>query len=281
MNIELDWKSYEELVRYIYETLGKASNVKILGHGNQCKIRGKSGVEHQIDVLTSHNDGMHDYLTDIECKFWDQKINKDIVMKVNEIVEDCNFSKGIIVSKCGFTDDAIKFAEYKGIGLVELRKMTEADWEGRLRSICFTIDFKCPQITSVKVDTKNIDPNGEKKQLHLISDGSQILIHHTSQNDETLSDFIERDFIKELNKRTDNKEFHKTYQFEEGTTITLVTEKTTYALISITLSGILDIYTEKMIIDGNNEILYIMKLIFEKKEMTIRKDGQIIMDDKK
>ena len=62
---KLDWKSYEELVKNIYEQLGRASGVKILGHGSSCKFKGKSGVEHQIDVLTSHNDGIHDYLTDI------------------------------------------------------------------------------------------------------------------------------------------------------------------------------------------------------------------------
>ena len=83
---KLDWKSYEELVKDIYEQLGKISNVLILGYGNKCKQTGKSGVEHQIDVLTAHSDGLHDYLTDIECKYWNQKINIDIVMKVKEIV---------------------------------------------------------------------------------------------------------------------------------------------------------------------------------------------------
>ena len=35
----------------IYETLGKESGVKIEGYGNNCKVKGKSGVNHQIDVL--------------------------------------------------------------------------------------------------------------------------------------------------------------------------------------------------------------------------------------
>ena len=83
---KLDWKSYEELVKDIYEQLGSATGVKILGYGNGCKCTGKSGVEHQIDVLTSHSDGIHEYQTDIECKFWDQHINKDIVMKVEAVV---------------------------------------------------------------------------------------------------------------------------------------------------------------------------------------------------
>ena len=38
--------SYEELVKDIYEQLGKASGVKILGYGKDCKYKGKSEVEH-------------------------------------------------------------------------------------------------------------------------------------------------------------------------------------------------------------------------------------------
>lgn len=86
-------------------------------------------------MLTSHSDGIHEYLTDIECKYWDQKINKDIVMKVVAIVKDCNFAKGIIVSKLGFTPDAKQYAWHEGIGLVELREMTDEDWKGRIRKI--------------------------------------------------------------------------------------------------------------------------------------------------
>jgi hypothetical protein len=54
-------------------------------------------------------------------------------MKVAEIIEDAAINKGIIVAKHGFTDDAINFAKYKNIGLIELREMEERDWEGRPR----------------------------------------------------------------------------------------------------------------------------------------------------
>ena len=47
----LDWKTYESITKYIYETLGEKSGVKIKGYGNRCKVPGKSGVIHQIDVL--------------------------------------------------------------------------------------------------------------------------------------------------------------------------------------------------------------------------------------
>ena len=48
---------------------------------------------------------IHGRLTAIECKYWNKNINKDTVMKVKQIVKDCNFNKGIIVTKNGFTPD--------------------------------------------------------------------------------------------------------------------------------------------------------------------------------
>lgn len=123
----LDWKTYEAITKYIYEALGKKSGVEVLSYGNDSKVLGKSGVNHQIDILTSHSDGIHSYKTAIECKYWKEKISKEIVMKVSEIIEDAGISKGVIVSKNGFTKDGFNFAKYKNIGLVELRELGEKD----------------------------------------------------------------------------------------------------------------------------------------------------------
>ena len=147
----MDWKEYEEITKYIYETLGETSGVEIVCHGNSCKVTGKSIVQHQIDVLTKHSDGLHSYMTAIECKYWDQNINKDIIMKVAEIVEDSGLNKGIIVSKLGFTPDAISFAKYRNVGLVELRKMTDKDWEGRIKNIVINMNMLLPEITGFEL----------------------------------------------------------------------------------------------------------------------------------
>src|SRR5687767_12475054 len=133
----LDWKKYEAIAKYIYGTLGKQSGIRIKGYGNNCWVTGKSGVAHQIDILTTHSDGIHEYQTGIECKYWKEKINKDIVMKVADITEDAGLNKGVIVSRSGFTQDGIEYAKYRNIGLVELREIEEKDLEGK--SINFDI----------------------------------------------------------------------------------------------------------------------------------------------
>jgi len=271
---KLDWKSYEELVKDIYEQLGSASGVKILGYGNGCKRKGKSGVEHQIDVLTSHSDGLHDYITDIECKFWDQHINKDTVMKVREIVEDCNFSKGIIVSKLGFTPDAIQYASHVGIGLVELREMTDEDWKGRIRNIVINIDARWPELTHVQVNVEQ--GSNEKETMGPVhGDPSLMVITYPDGSQTTMNDFIQNTFFKALVDSNATEPTTIDYPFEQGTTISYQACGPKQRIRSMSLSGYVDVLTSQDVIRGDDEILYYMKCIFEKAELTIGKDGRI------
>ena len=151
----MDWKTYEETTKNIYETLGQKLSVKIVGYGNNFKIKGKSKVDHQIDVLTSHSVGIHEYLTAIECKYWNKNIDKDIVMKIAEIVEDCNFTKGVIVTKKGFTADCITFAEYKNIGLVILREPIGEELKTRIKYFIITANNHVANVT--KFESQNIE----------------------------------------------------------------------------------------------------------------------------
>jgi len=179
MDIGMNWEIYEETVKNIYQVLGASKGVKIECYGNSCKCTGKSGDAHQIDVLTTHNDGIHDYKTSIECKYWKEKINKDIVMKVLEICKDCNFHKGVIVSKMGFTPDAIKFAKYYDVGLVELREPLEQDVENRLQEIDMIISPVLPKILYFKNILHEEEPQKEinidvntSESYYLFPDGS-------------------------------------------------------------------------------------------------------------
>ena len=118
----MDWQKYEELVKDIYQQLGKLSGVTIECWGAACKVQGKSGVKHQIDVLTSHSDGIHTYRTAIECKYWNETIDKTPVTDLATKIEDAGINKGVVVSKRGFTIDAKSMARYKNISLVEIRE---------------------------------------------------------------------------------------------------------------------------------------------------------------
>ncbi len=79
---DLDWQEYEAITKYIYEILGVQYGIKVIGYGGDNKVQGKSGVKHQVDVLTGQDQGGRTHLTAIECKFLKKKVTKETVMKL-------------------------------------------------------------------------------------------------------------------------------------------------------------------------------------------------------
>jgi predicted site-specific integrase-resolvase len=123
----LNWEEYESVTKYIYKTLGEQYGIKVIGYGRDCKLKGKSGTTHQIDVLTEQSEGERMHRTAIECKFIKKNVTRDTVMKLLQVMEDTGIENGIIVCKTGFTRDTLIYAEHKGIKLVELRVVDEDD----------------------------------------------------------------------------------------------------------------------------------------------------------
>ncbi len=274
----LDWKTYESITKYIYETLGKEFGIKIKGHGNTCKVVGKSGVEHQIDVLTSLSDGVHTYLTAIECKYWKQKINKDIVMKLAEIIQDSGINKGIIVCKNGFTQDGIEYAKHKNIELVELREIEQndlnetpkeieiADVETQIRVI-----IKRPEILHIDLgNNRNIEI---KDEFHYYN----FFVIKEDESNLPLINFI-NDFRKEINLQ--NKMFEniiKHYKISNGTLFNRQTKE------SLKIDGI-SFTGQLRKIDASRNVKFtlvdqvwlIMKSIFDKRTFSFSENGLII-----
>jgi hypothetical protein len=267
----MEWKEYEEITKYIYETLGEENGVKIECYGNNCKIIGQSTVAHQIDVLTSHSDGIHTYKTAVECKYWEQTINKDIIMKVVGIVEDAGLNKGVIVSKNGFTPDAILFAKYKNIGLVELREPNEDDWKGRVKNIQINMKILLPQINALELLVS-------KETISSLKPGSTRVefldIKKTNGSIENIEKYI-NEFNNELCKKEENEVFEKIFPFDKGTVLIYKPTGDETEISGVKLNGILRIAKEIIEINGEDHVYMIMKSIFEDKSYTISKDKKI------
>ena len=218
----MDWESYEDMVRYIYEQLGRLDSVKILCSGSDCKVMGKSGVNHQIDVLTSHRAGPHSYKTAIECKYWKDKVQKDTITKLSEILEDAKIEKGILVSKSGFTQDAVKFAEYKNISLVELREPTDADWKGRVRDIVININVLIPNVYEYEFIPEVSAGSENRKSQQIDALSSDIFIHSPSGKYESIHEITNREIsYKQISKEEEKKEESHYVEFPEGSMLSV------------------------------------------------------------
>lgn len=274
----LDWKTYESITRYIYETLGRQTGVKVKDYGNTCRVTGKSGVTHQIDVLTEHSDGIHSYQTAIECKYWNKKVNKDIVMKLSETIKDTNINKGVIVSKNGFTKDGREYAKFRNIGLVELRE----------------VDTKDLQNTSKEMDIANLEINIEAfvtRPVILkidIDDNREIPITHEfdfynffiiGENDKSipLIDFI-NEFRMEVSRQNKiNQKITKRFENARGVLFNRKTKETT-KIEGMTITARLtriDV-SEKKQFTLVDKVWLIMKSIFEERTFIFSENGFII-----
>ena len=282
----MHWKSYEETVKNIYETLGKNKGIKVICYGNDCKCEGKSGVKHQIDVLFSFSDGIHEYKTAIECKYWNTKVNKDVIMKLIEILDDCKINKGIVVSKMGFTEDAIKFAENKGVELVELREPTDKDWEGRIKKIEINLEILNPEIIDIRfwIDKDSISDeqyrNIEKFNKSFINPELSIIYDLEENKSFSLKELIDKFFKEKFADFERNEEREHLFEFNNAKIYLLFfNEELTLPLRGIYIKGVLKPYSEKIEINGEEYISMIMKDIFSGKEYKLLKDGSIMKRD--
>ena len=280
---DIGWQDYEELVKDIYQALGQASGVEIECWGNACRVQGQSGVQHQIDVLTSHSDGLHQYRTAISCKYWNEKVGKLQVMEFAQIVEDARLSKGIMVSKMGFTAPVKTYAEFKNIGLVELRKPMNKDWEGRIRKIHINMIIDQTEIYDIRFDLTVPKPGpGEEDfqggRVNWPMTLNEIYIGIPDQEADTLQKLAD----EEQRKHPDEEEYSLRFTADSvvtfpnhpnhpanGCSVTGVSFKVRYN----------PPITEEIVISGDDHVYMIMESIFEKRRFTISKDGEIKESD--
>ncbi|WFB69104.1 restriction endonuclease [Chryseobacterium sp. WX] len=270
----LNWKTYESITKYIYETLKKEFKVNIEGYGNDCKVKGKSGVQHQIDVLISESNDVHTFRTAVECKYWNKKINKDTVMKLWAIIADSDIEEGIIVSKKGYTNDAQQFASHYNIKLVQLREIGSEDHdlqkelEFGILNLCVKSTLSRPKV--LEIAAKTIDGDSiilsEKQQY-------QIFIENHKGIKNKLSDAI-MNFKNELHNEKPFFVIAKAYDF---TGSILHHNNIKDPISSINFIGILTIQNdsynkEYTLVD---KVWLIMKSIFEKRTFTISEFGYI------
>ena len=277
---DLRWQDYEELVKDIYETLGKTTGVTIECWGSSCKVEGPPGSFHQIDVLTSHDDGLHRYLTAISCKYWNKRVDVPVVREFAQIIQDAQLNRGVIVSKMGFTGPAKNYAQSKGIGLVELRKPVDRDWDGLIKVIHLNLIIDQTEIYDVQFDL--IAPKDRHNQQDFQGGPvdwplllSQVLIEIPDQHAVTLQSLID----EERRKCPDQEQFH--LQFDKGSIVT-VPDFPDYPANGYDIRGVSfkvkysPPLTKEVVINAEDHIYMFMESIFEGRRFTITKSGEIV-----
>lgn len=271
----MTWQTYEKTVRDIYETLGNKYDVKIEDYGPGCKRIGKSDIEHQIDVLTMHSDGIHSYQTAIECKYWKKKVNKDIVMKVIAVIQDCNIDRGVIVTKKGFTKDAQDFARYSNVQLVELREHNFSRKNEDVTKYYVHSEIRKPVLEHI---TFCFAPEVLNEVNSAAFTQGNVYHHFYSYPDGTIaknSDLISR-FLNERVLGNPAKGFiTEIIKFPEGTIVNKPGSELSFPVKQVTLTGFLEWFTAVDDDYFENNVWMLMKVLFENKDFVINLNGSI------
>jgi len=125
---------YERLAAVVFFLLTEQTTVHNL------RLRGDSGVKHQIDVVIGPE---HRRLL-IECKDYDKNVGLPQVRNFFAVVEDVTPDEAFMVTTRGYSTQAITYAEAKGIRLALLRSPEEEDLAGLVRRVQISVDATAP-----------------------------------------------------------------------------------------------------------------------------------------
>jgi hypothetical protein len=99
------------------------------------RLRGSSGVPHQIDVVVG--DDAKRVL--IETKDYDKVVDLPVVRNFWGVVDDLRPDEAFMLTTVGFSDNARRYASAKGIRLAVLRPPLDEGWEGFVRRIVLDV----------------------------------------------------------------------------------------------------------------------------------------------
>lgn len=112
---------YEKFTRELCERLALYKGLLSSNVQHNVKLRGKSGLNHQIDVYWEYNKDGIVHRVAIECKNYSYGVSIGKVRDFYGVISDLDNVKGIMVTTVGYQTGAKKFADYYGISLKELR----------------------------------------------------------------------------------------------------------------------------------------------------------------
>ncbi len=173
---------YERLAGIVFRLLTQRETV------HDVRLRGESTVKHQIDVVVG--DARRRVI--VEAKDYEKKVGLGTVRDFRSVVEEIKPDEAFVVSREGFTRDAIRFAGAKGMRLAVLRPVGEArgDLDNRARKIVLKIHLTVP----VGEPRVFLDVGPETPDEHLGSTteaGSEVWIEYPDRTREPLRDVLE------------------------------------------------------------------------------------------
>ena len=118
---------YELFTQEVYQLLASYTGLTTSSVKHNVKLKGKSGLEHQIDVYWEYNKDGVEHRVAIECKNYSYGVSIGKVRDFYGVISDLDNVKGIIVTTVGYQKGSKQYADYYGISLKELRTPNDGE----------------------------------------------------------------------------------------------------------------------------------------------------------
>ncbi len=135
MKVSETSEDYEKLAQKIYEDILALDGVENIDVQHDVKVKGKSGVEHQIDVFWEYRYAGITHKVLIECKHYGHRVSLLHVRNLHGLLTDIPNSTGILVTTVGYQSGAEAYAKFYEMGLKRIRKPQGEDWDGCIQIV--------------------------------------------------------------------------------------------------------------------------------------------------
>jgi hypothetical protein len=136
-------QNYELFVETVYKALLEAElrNGKInrTAIERRKKIVSKNGTEAEIDLYWEYEIAGIKHCVAIECKNYNKNVDIPKVRDFADKISGIGGLKGLMVTKNGFSDQAIQRAKTSDIDLIVIREQEPSDWDGRIKNVAIRI----------------------------------------------------------------------------------------------------------------------------------------------
>lgn len=134
---------YELFVETVYQALlaAEKESGQIGGVNIERKkiITSKSGTPAEIDLYWEYEIAGIKNSVAIECKNYNKNVGLPQIRDFARKISDISGLKGLVVTKKGFSKNAIKEAKADSIDLLIIREQQDVDWEDRISRICLRL----------------------------------------------------------------------------------------------------------------------------------------------
>jgi Restriction endonuclease len=162
MGVE-DWNEFEEFVNKLYSKNENAITVE-----RNFKTRGVSGRLREVDVLVKFGFNPHILSLGVECKYWANKVNGDIIDVAYAKKEDLKLDKYAVITTIGFEAGAELYAKSKGIDLFLIRPSKDDDFGYSGKVINFKLILRGSKPINIKLNTTVVVESGNPAVLNHI-----------------------------------------------------------------------------------------------------------------